>query len=105
MPDSYETANFMTELRAWMRRENPSSRLLAIVAEWEPMLKATPHAGDADGGHLLFRVVPGTEHHGYAVTLSYTVETGGRITCLLFRCQPFPIGVDPPAWPPEPHRH
>ena len=95
----------MRELRAWMRREDPPPALLAAVAEWEPTLTADPIGdADADGEHLLFRVVPGTEHDGRVVTLSYALEEGIRqITCISFRCQPYPATSVTPAW--EPHNH
>lgn len=107
MPDTapFTTVNFMVELRAWMRREDPSTRLVATVAEWEPALCANPYRdADLDGEHLLFRVVPGTGHDGRMVTLSYSVH-GAEVRCHSFRCQKIPADTLFELWPPEPHDH
>lgn len=106
MPDTCRTANFMPEVREWMRRQQPSDTLLAAVVAWEQTLLADP-IGDAspDGGTMLFRVVPGTEHSPWVVTLSYDFnEHSGLINCVTICCQRFPVSTQPP-WPPEPHPH
>lgn len=101
----YGTSGFMAELREWMRREGPSPELLTAVAAWEPELKAAPTLfADPDGPNLWIRTVPGTEHDGCVVTLSFSV-VAKVIHCHSFRCQVAPAEGVQPEWPPAPHKH
>jgi hypothetical protein len=94
----------MPALREWERYDPPPGDLLIRVAEWGAELARDPFKdADLEHGNLFFRVVPGTEHDGMVVTLTYAVLSGVQeVQCQTFRCQKYP-SLAPPEWPPRKH--
>lgn len=94
---------FMSAVGEWMRHDPPPGELLIKVAEFGAILEQDPIAGaEIEHANFLFRVMPGTEHAGRIVSISFTVE-GNEVRCQDVVCVLHPQPELMPPWPAVKH--
>jgi hypothetical protein len=105
VPDQTWTLyGFMAALRSWMLYDPPPGDLLVRAAQFGAVLESDPETGaDLEGGNLFFRVVPGTEHDGWILSLTYALTSTREVHCQDFSCVRHPQLELPLTYPPARH--
>ena len=105
----WDLFGFMDALRAWMLFDPPPGSLLARAAEFGAELQRDPERdAELDHANLFLREMPGTEHDGRIVTISFTLSAprprgAGEIRCKDVVCLGYPQRELVPGWPPVRH--
>lgn len=101
---------FMPAMKAWSEFDPPSGDLLVLVAEFGAELERDPEK-DAEREHqpvFFFRIMPGTEHDGRIVSVTFTLGRAmdpgyaGEVRCQHIVCVPHPPQL-PLGSSPGPH--
>lgn len=93
----------MPALRAWMLYDPPLGDLLVKAAEFVAVLEQDPEKdAELEHGNLFFRLVPGTEHDGWMLSLTFAL-TGLEVHCKDFVCVHHPQLELPVVYPPPRH--
>jgi hypothetical protein len=94
----------MDALRAWSEHDPPPGSLLVAAASFGSRLEDDPVVGaELEHGTLFFQVVPGTEHDGWIVALTYELTSLREVRCQTFSCVQHPQKQLLPTWPVPKH--
>jgi hypothetical protein len=107
----WDLIGFMNALREWMRHDPPPGPLLIKATEFGAELEHNPEGGDIEieYGYLFHRTVPGTEHDGRIVAITFSLEgspvkgKAGQVNCQNIGCVPHPQQQMFLEWPPPRH--
>lgn len=100
----WELLGFMNALREWMRRDPPPGPLLVKAAQFGAVLEQNPEdQAEREHDNLLLRLMPGTEHDGHIVSITFEVTDRRVVLCQDVACVPYPQGELLLGWPPPPH--
>lgn len=107
---AWQVYGFMDAVREWMRRDPPANDLMIKVVEFGDVLERDPERGAAqEHANEFYREVPGTEHDGRIVSISFSSESSpdpafaGVIRCQDIACVEYPTRGLFEAWPPPSH--
>jgi hypothetical protein len=105
VPDETWTLfGFMHALRSWMLYDPPSGDLLVRAAEFGAVLEKDPETdAELEYGNLFFRLVPGTEHDGWMLSLTFALTSTLEVQCKDFVCVRHPQTEIQVPYPPPPH--
>ncbi len=106
----WQLDGFMPALRNWMVYDPPPADLLVKAAEFGAELERDPlFSAELEYGNLYFRIIPGTEHDGRIVSITFSLggsmdrNAEGEVQCKDVACVPHPQRALPVQWPPPRH--
>jgi hypothetical protein len=106
----WELLGFMAAVKEWMERDEPPGDLLVRVAGFGADLEREPEAGaEREYANLYFRTIPGTEHDGWIVSISFSLHRpraerfAGEVRCQSVVCVRHPQTEIPVVYPPPRH--
>lgn len=106
----WELLGFMAAVRQWMLDDEPPGDLLVKVAGFGGELERDPETGaEQEHANLFFQVVPGTEHDGWIVSITYSLHKpssgrfSGEVACQTVTCVRHPQRELLAQYPPPLH--
>jgi hypothetical protein len=105
VPDEKWTLfGFMAALRSWMEYDPPPGDLLVRAAEFGALLEKDPETdAELEHSNLFFRLVPGTEHDGWMLSLTFALTKNLEVQCQSFICVRHPQTEIQFSYPPPRH--
>lgn len=106
----WELLGFMSALKAWLEHDEPPGGLLVVVAGFGAQLENDPvAAGEVDYANVRTADIPGSEHDGWIVTITYSLERKptrrfeGEVRCQTVSCIRHPVRELQPLYPAPKH--
>lgn len=100
----------MAALKAWLEHDEPPGDLLVKVAGFGVVLERDPvAAGEVEYANLRAADIPDSEHDGWIVTITYSLEKSpnrkfeGEVRCQTISCIRHPVRELQPLYPAPKH--